>query len=77
MGRFSISIYIHRVGRKPVLEEMVKYFKSVKLEKTAHTLDVTLEERDNGFDGYPTEGLHPNDFYKKEYSQGFLARDIR
>ncbi|WP_369888915.1 hypothetical protein [Bacteroides sp. AN502(2024)] len=44
---------------------MVKYFKSVKVEKTAHTLDVTLKERDNGFDGYPAEGLRPNGFYEE------------
>ena len=29
-------------------EEMVEYFDVVKVEKTSETLDVTLEERDNG-----------------------------
>lgn len=33
-------------------EEMVDYFEVVKVEKTKETLDVTLEERDNGVDGY-------------------------
>ncbi len=33
-------------------EEMVKYFEVVKVSKTPETLDVTLEERDNGVDGY-------------------------
>ena len=29
-------------------EEMVEYFEVVKVEKTSETLDVILEERDNG-----------------------------
>ena len=31
-------------------EEMVEYFEVVKVEKTPETLDVTLEERDTGFE---------------------------
>ncbi len=31
-------------------EKMVEYFDVVKVSKTKETLDVTLEERDNGFD---------------------------
>ena len=30
-------------------EEMVEYFEVVKVAKTEETLDVTLEERDNGY----------------------------
>ena len=33
-------------------EEMVEYFEVVNVRKTPETLDVTLEERDNGVEGY-------------------------
>lgn len=33
-------------------EEMIEYFEVVKVEKTKETLDVTLEERDKGVEGY-------------------------
>ena len=33
-------------------EDMVEYFEVVKESKTPETLDVTLEERDNGVDCY-------------------------
>ena len=46
-------------------EEMVEYFEVVKVEKTRETLDVTLEERDNGIDGYKNGQLRPNGFYEE------------
>jgi len=33
-------------------EDMVECFEVVKVEKTTETLDVTLEERDNGVAGF-------------------------
>ena len=44
-------------------EEMVEYFEVVKVEKTSETLDVTLEERDNGVEGYDAGQLRSNGFY--------------
>ena len=38
-------------------KEMVEYFDVVKVAKTRETLDVTLEERDKGVDGYAPEQL--------------------
>ena len=46
-------------------EEMVEYFEVVKVEKPTETLDVTLEERDNGVEGYDTGQLRPNGFYEE------------
>ena len=38
-------------------EEMIEYFEVVKVDKTTETLDVTLEERDNGVAGYDSGQL--------------------
>ena len=46
-------------------EEMIEYFEVVKVDKTKETLDVTLEERDNGVDGYTAGQLRPNGFYEE------------
>lgn len=51
-------------------EEMLEYFEVVKVEKTKDTLDVTLEERDNGVEGYGGGQLRPNGFYEEKYSKG-------
>ena len=46
-------------------DEMIEYFEVVKVEKTAQTLDVTLEERDLGIGGYQSGELRPNGFYEE------------
>ncbi|MCM1035604.1 MAG: hypothetical protein NC038_07710 [Paludibacter sp.] len=53
-------------------EEMVEYFAVVKVEKTQDTLDVTLEERDKGVEGYTAGQLRPNGFYAES-----TVRDYR
>ena len=55
-------------------EEMVEYFEVVKVEKTKETLDVTLEERDNGVDGYEAGQLRPNGFYEESTVQDYPVR---
>ncbi len=46
-------------------EEMIEYFEVVKVEKTKETLDVTLEKRDKGVEGYAPGQLRPNGFYEE------------
>ncbi len=55
-------------------EEMVEYFEVVKVEKTRETLDVTLEERDNGIDGYKNGQLRPNGFYEESVVRDYPVR---
>ena len=55
-------------------EEMVEYFEVVKVEKTAETLDVTLEERDNGVAGYEAGDLRPNGFYEESVVRDYPVR---
>ena len=55
-------------------EEMVEYFEVVMVEKTLETLDVTLEERDNGFEGYNPGQLHPNGFYEESIVRDYPVR---
>ena len=55
-------------------EEMVEYFEVVKVEKNAQTLDVTLEERDFGVDGYPEVSLRPNGFYEESTVRDYPVR---
>lgn len=54
-------------------EEMVEYFDVVKVEKTKETLDVALEERDNGVVGYRDQ-LRPNDFYDESVIRDYPVR---
>jgi len=55
-------------------EEMVEYFEVVKVEKTRETLDVTLEERDTGIDGYENGQLRPNGFYAESVVRDYPVR---
>lgn len=55
-------------------EEMVEYLEVVKVEKTAETLDVTLEERDNGVEGYKAGRLRPNGFYEESVVRDYPVR---
>ncbi len=55
-------------------EEMVEYFEVVKVEKTSETLDVTLEERDNGVEGYKSGELRPNGFYEESIVRDYPVR---
>ncbi|WP_347282788.1 hypothetical protein, partial [uncultured Muribaculum sp.] len=55
-------------------EEMVEYFEVVKVEKTSETLDVTLEERDNGVGGYNPGELRPNGFYGESLVRDYPVR---
>ncbi len=55
-------------------EEMVEYFDVVKVEKTKETLDVTLEERNNGVEGYGIEQLRPNGFYEESVVRDYPVR---
>ena len=57
-------------------EEMIEYFDVVKVDKTNETLDVTLEERDKGVDGYVSEELRPNGFYEESIVRDYPVRDI-
>lgn len=53
---------------------MVEYFEVVKVEKTSETLDVTLEERDNGVEGYKSGELRPNGFYEESIVRDYPVR---
>lgn len=55
-------------------EEMVEYFDVVKVEKTRETLDVTLEERNNGVEGYKPGELRPNGFYEESVVRDYPVR---
>ena len=55
-------------------EEMVDYFEVVKVSKTAESLDVTLEERDNGVEGYAPGQLRPNGFYEESIVRDYPVR---
>ncbi len=55
-------------------EEMVEYFEIVKVEKSRQTLDVTLEERDLGADGYARGQLRPNGFYEESTVRVYPVR---
>ena len=55
-------------------EEMIEYFEVVKVEKTTETLDVTLEERDNGVDGYKAGQLRSNGFYQESVVRDYPVR---
>lgn len=55
-------------------EEIVEYFDVVKVSKTAETLDVTLEERDNGVDGYTPGQLRPNGFHAESIVRDYPVR---
>lgn len=56
-------------------EDMVEYFEVVKVEKAAQTLDVTLEERDLGVEGYEPGQLRPNGFYEESTIRDYPVRD--
>lgn len=55
-------------------EEMVEYFEVVKVDKTKETLDVTLEERDNGVEGYAVGQLRSNGFYEESIIRDYPVR---
>lgn len=55
-------------------EELIEYFEVVKVEKTAQTLDVTLEERDLGIEGYGFGELRPNGFYEESTVRDYPVR---
>lgn len=58
-------------------KEMVEYFEVVRVEKTADTLDVTLEEPDNGVDGYEAGQLRPNGFHQESVVRDYPVRGGR
>lgn len=55
-------------------EDMVEFFEVVQVEKTKETLDVTLEERDNGVEGYQMDQLRPNGFYDESVIRDYPVR---
>ena len=55
-------------------DEMIEYFEVVKVEKTSQTLDVTLEERDLGIEGYQSGELRPNGFYEESTVRDYPVR---
>ena len=55
-------------------EEMMECFEVVKVEKTPQTLDVTLEERDKGVEGYTCGSLRPNGFYEESTVRDYPVR---
>jgi len=55
-------------------EEMVEYFEVVKVNKTPETLDATLEERDNGVEGYTPGQLRPNGFHEESIVRDYPVR---
>ena len=55
-------------------EELIEYFEVVKVDKTAQTLDVTLEERDLGIEGYEVGALRPNGFYEESTVRDYPVR---
>ena len=55
-------------------EELVEYFEVVKVEKSKETLDVTLEERDNGVEGYESGQLRSNGFYDESIIRDYPVR---
>lgn len=54
--------------------ELIDYFEVVKVERTASTLDVTLEERDLGVEGYTEGQLSPNGFYEESTVRDYPVR---
>ena len=58
-------------------EEMIEYFEVVKVEKTKETLDVTLEERDKGVEGYAPEQLRPNGFYEESTVRDYPVKGTK
>ena len=55
-------------------EKMGEYIEVVKVEKTKKTLDVTLEERDKGVEGYASEQLRPNGLYEENTVRDYSVR---
>ena len=55
-------------------EEMIEYFEVVKVDKTTETLDVTLEERNNGVFGYESGQLRSNGFYEESIVRDYPVR---
>lgn len=55
-------------------EEMVDYFDVVKVERTKETLDVTLEERAIGVEGYESGQLRANGFYEESTVRDYPVR---
>lgn len=55
-------------------KEMVEHFEVVKVEKTTEALDVTLEERDNGVEGYEAGQLRSNGFYPESIVRDYPVR---
>ena len=53
---------------------MVEYFGLVYFDKTKETLDVTLEEHDDGVDGYKPGQLCPNGFHEKSFVRDYPVR---
>lgn len=54
--------------------ELVDYFEITKVEPSETALDVTLEERDVGVDGYANDSLRPNGFYAETLVRDFPLR---
>lgn len=55
-------------------EDMVDYFEVIKVERTDDTLDVTLEERDLGIEGYSCGQLRANGFYEESTVRDYPVR---
>ena len=55
-------------------EELIEYFEVVKVDKTAQTLDVKLEERDLGIEGYEVGAFRPNGFYEESTVRDYPVR---
>lgn len=58
-------------------KEMVEYFGLVYFDKTKETLDVTLEEHDDGVDGYKPGQLCPNGFHEKSFVRDYPVRGCK
>lgn len=58
-------------------EEMIEYFEVVKVDKTTETLDVTLEERNNGVFGYESGQLRSNGFYEESIVRIIQSEGVR
>ena len=58
-------------------DEIVNSFEVVKVEKTGATLDVTLEEINQGPEGYGPDDIRPNGFYEAAVVRDFPVRGRR
>lgn len=69
----NTNLYIE-LARMVLPEGLADYYEITKIKSTESSMDITLEEIDNGVEGYAPSSLRPNGFYEEVLVRDFPLR---